>query len=134
MARTTETAVRAILESSLTTAQVTAFINDVNIWVTEELGTASLSDDRLEIIERYLACAMVRIRDLGLKSASIGDVAESYQVDPDVTDYLLRAASFDPTGKVRATFLAPKPIAQPGAIALKYKTGNLYTDDLPKDP
>jgi hypothetical protein len=116
MARTTEAAVREIIQTGLTTVQVLAFVNDVNLWVTEELAPAGLSASRLEIIERYLACAMIRIRDLGLKDAQIGDVTETYQTDPEVTDYLLRAASFDSTGKVRRDFLAPKPVAAPQPV------------------
>ena len=84
--RTTETAVREIIKTALTAPQVKAFIADANLWVTEELGSEGLTDGRLEIIERYLACALIRVRDLGLKSASVDDVKEDYQVDKDVTD------------------------------------------------
>jgi hypothetical protein len=111
--RTSETAVRQIMQTALTTPQVLAFIADANLWVTESLAPLGLSTERLEIIERYLSCALVRVRDLGLKDASVQDVSETYQVDPEVTDYLLRAASFDPTGTVRQHFLAPKLVATP---------------------
>ena len=134
MARTTATAVREVLVTTLTDTQITAFINDVDVWVSEELTSAGISDTRLEVIERYLACAMIRIRDLGLASGSIENVSEKYQVDPEVTDYLLRAASFDPTGKVRQTFLAPKPLAQPGALAVRFGFGTRFVDEDPKDP
>jgi hypothetical protein len=52
-------------------------------------------------------------------------------VDPEVTDYLLRAASFDPTGKVRANFLAPKPVALPSPITypLVAEVGEGFDDD-----
>lgn len=108
MARTTEIAVKEVLETSLGSAQILAFIADASLWVTEELGGHGLGAARLEVIERYLACAFIRLRDLGVTAAAFGDANEKYQVDPEVTDYLLRAAAMDPTGTVRSAFLAPK--------------------------
>lgn len=131
--RTTATAVREILSTSLTQAQIDAFITDANVWVTDVLvpvntgATAGI----LEIIERYLACALVRLRDLGLKSTTIKDVTEQYQADPDVTDYLLRAASFDTSGTIRQHFLAPKPVAlpEPATFPAIATVGKGYTED-----
>lgn len=130
--RTSETAVREILDTSLTTQQVLAFITDANVWVTEEIASwAGITASRLEIIERYLACALIRIKDAGLASGTIGDIAETYQVDPQVTDYLLRAASFDPSGAIRTNFLAPKPVALPSPIIIpvKLKVGTGFADE-----
>lgn len=126
MARTNETEVRDVLSTSLTSGQITAFIGDANIWVTEELATPypNLSADRLKIIEKYLACAMCRLRDLGLKQASMEDVSESYQVDSEVTDYLLRAAGMDPTGTVKKHFL-PEGERRP----IKFAIGTTFTDE-----
>lgn len=133
MSRTTETAVREIISTNLTGPQVRAFIEDASLWITEELTAEDppLSLGRLEIIERYLACALVRIRDLGLKDSTIQDVSETYQADSEVTDYLLRAASFDSTGKVREHFLAPKPVALPTApiYPVKFNVGTGFVDD-----
>jgi hypothetical protein len=102
----TVAAVTAVLDTVLETAQVQQFIDDADLWVTEELVPDSgLSTARLELITRYLAAALVRVRDLGLKATTIHDTQEAYQVDPQVTDYLLRAAGFDSTGTVRLQFL-----------------------------
>lgn len=112
--RTTEPAVRKILTTKLTTPQVASFIADASLWVDEELvpfGTLTVA--RLEVIERWLAAALIRAREVGLARGSIEDVSETYQVDPQVTDYLLRAAAMDPTGTVRKHFLAGKPVAVP---------------------
>ncbi len=106
--RTTRVAIKEVLSTSLEDTQIDRFISDASFWVDEELADEGLSDGRLEIIERYLACALIRLRDLGLKSAKYDDIAEQYQVDPTVTDYLLRAASFDNTGLVRRFFMAPR--------------------------
>lgn len=112
--RTSATAVREIMTTGLTTPQINAFIADASLWVTEEISSDStVSADRLEVIERYLACALCRLRELGLTEATVGDVTEQYQVDPQITDYMMRAAAFDPTGKVRQNFLAPRPVAAP---------------------
>jgi len=132
MPRTTATAIKEILDTTLSTAQINAFIADANLWVTEELTSAALSAERMEIIERYLACALTKLRELGLKSSTIGDVSESYQTDADVTDYLLRAASFDSSGKVRQHFLAPKPVAQaqPIIIPAIMNVGKGFAEDV----
>jgi len=124
--RTTETAVREIISTSLTTAQVNAFIADANLFVTEEVAAedASISAGRLELIERYLACALIRLRDLGLANVSWSKVSETYQVDPVVTDYLKRAAAFDPTGKIKSTFM-PTDV---GFVA-KFRVGETFRED-----
>lgn len=111
MPRTTETAIRQILDTQLTSAQIVAFLTDANLWVTEEVAsfTPAISAARLELIERYLACALIRTRELGVASYGAASVSENYQADPQVSDYLLRAAALDPSGKVRDTFLAAKP-------------------------
>lgn len=107
MALTTETAVREIIDTPLTSAQVMAAINDADIWVNEELIDNGLSPQRMELVERYLACALIRCTlDVDLVSASFGDVREQYQRDPKVTEYLNLAASFDPSGSVRKVFIS----------------------------
>lgn len=135
MARTTETAVREIIGTSLTTAQVKAFIDDASLFVTEVVAVAdaSLSTGRLEIIERYLACALIRLRDLGLKDVSWSKVSETYQVDPEVTDYLKRAAGFDPTGKVRSAFMPPDP-PQVFTYPAQFRVGETFHEDSDDPP
>lgn len=124
--RTTITAVKEIINTALTAPQVRAFITDASLWVTEELAPAGLTTARLEVIERYLACALIRVRDLGLSSATLEDVTEKYQVDPQVTDYLLRAASMDPTGKLRKHFL---PSDEETRFPVKFSIGTTFTDE-----
>lgn len=118
MARTTATAIREIMNTKATEPQIVAFITDASLWITEEVATflPTPSAERLEIIERYLSCALVRLRELGLSQSTVENVTEYYQVDPQVTDYLLRAAAFDPSGKIRRIFLAPKPQSAPTPI------------------
>ncbi len=127
--RTNEAAVKAILNTSLTGPQIEVFIADAQLWVDEELASSGLGTSRLELIERYLACALIRLRDLGLKSAKFDDIAEQYQVDPTVTDYLLRAAAFDSTGAVRRVFMAPKDTR-----VVQYRVGTRFVDDTATAP
>ena len=123
--RTTVDKVKAVIATSLTDNQVLAFIQDASLWVTEELASLGLlTDNRLELIERYLACALIRLRDLGLKSAKFDDIAEQYQVDPEVTDYMLRAVAFDSTGTLRKYFLAPKDTR-----VIAWRTATPYTKE-----
>lgn len=145
MQRTTATAIRQVMQTGLTDAQLGAYIMDASLWVDEELqsattgggsGSASIpigmSPARLEIIERYLACGLVRLQELGITDASFGDVHERYQSDPIFTDYLMRAASFDKSGKVRQAFLAPKPTSTQTPAITRFNKG--YIADSPLGP
>jgi hypothetical protein len=140
MARTTVTAVQEILQTALSPTQVQAFIEDASLWVTEMLApqTPTPTASRLEIIERYLTCAIIRLRELMgsvLRSTTIGDVTEDYEIPGEVRDYLTTAAGFDASGLVRKHFLAPRPVAAPviPTYGLQTRFGNLFKDELPKD-
>lgn len=122
--RTNETAVKAIIATALTGPQIEVFLGDASLWVDEELGSSSLSASRLELIERYLTCALIRLRDLGLKSAKYDDITEQFQVDPNITEYLLRAAAFDSTGTVRRFFMAPADTRP-----VQFRVGTRFVDD-----
>lgn len=140
MARTTVTAVQEILTTSLPVNQITAFIEDASLWVTEMLATEvpAPSAARLEIIERYLSCAIIKLRELtggGLTGTTIGDVSETYSVPAAVRDYLDTAAGFDASGTVRKHFLAPRPVAAPVPLiySAKFGFGKTFADELPSD-
>ncbi len=122
--RTTEAAVLLVLDTDLSSPQLVQFIVDANVWVTQELVGEGMSATILEMIERYLACSLIRLRDLGLRSAKFDDISEQYQVDPELTDYLRNAAAFDSSGKVRAQFMAPRT-----ARSVKYRAGKTYQDE-----
>jgi len=122
--RTNEAVVKEVLDTSLSTVQINQFIEDASLWIDEELVNKGLSGKRLELIERYLTCVLIRLRDLGLKSAKFDDINEQYQVDPDVTDYLLRCAAFDATGTVRRAFLASKDVR-----VARFRIGQSFVDE-----
>lgn len=97
--------IKLILSTGLSDLQIDQFILDASLWVGEELLGKGLSDDRVELITRYLTAALIRLRDLGMTSVQLDDVRENYQVDPEVTEYLKRAAAMDPTSTVQDAFL-----------------------------
>lgn len=123
--RTTTAAVKRIVETSLDAGLIDTFIADASLWVDEELATLSptISSARLETIERWLAAALIRARDVGLVDVAIKDSKENYQVDSEVTEYLLHAASLDSTGTVRRHFLAAKPTQAPVNIIARVGPG-----------
>lgn len=94
--RTSADAVKNIIETSLSDAVIEAYIASANIFVTDALGSSSLSDDTLENIEMWVAAhfmAVTRERmakkegaggaeieytgeyGVGLKSTSYGQMA-----------------------------------------------------------
>lgn len=105
MARTDLDSVKDAIETDLTDTQVNAFISDANTWVTDFLGDEGLSTARLTLIEKYLACHYVTLRDPRLRSGEVERVRETYQRDTQVTEYLRQAIAEDPTGIVRAKIL-----------------------------
>ena len=105
MARVTHAEVTARIETSLGTTQVEAFIDDANLWVTDFLSGEGLSTGRLKRIELYLACHYVTLRDPRLRRQAVEDVAETYQRDTAVTEYLRQAIAEDPTGIVKGRLL-----------------------------
>ena len=135
MARTTAKSLREIMTTELGDEKINAFIEDVDLWITEVVAPATpvQSAQRLEIIARYLTCAMIRLRELTgstVSSVSVGDASESYQLPGEVKDYLDTAAGFDATGLVRANFLAPRPTPQPIPwFAPVARVGKGYSDD-----
>lgn len=108
MARTNEAAVSLAIDTTLTTAQIDAFIADASAWVDAYLTDAGLTSAVLTLIEKYLACHFVTLRDPRLKAGKADDLSEDYQRDANVTEYLKAAAALDPTGEVESQFIAAK--------------------------
>lgn len=109
MARTTEAAVKLAIDTDLASAQITAFIDDASA-VVDDIASAdtTITSAKLTLIEKYLACHFVTLRDPRLRSSKVGDTTDTFQRDTQVTEYLQAAMALDPTGTVRATFDADK--------------------------
>jgi hypothetical protein len=88
------------------TTALTDFINTANILVNEDLVGKGLSDDRLKLIELYLAShfATLAIEKGGLTRQKLGDTEEGYRQDfsskPNLsmTRYGQQALVLDNTG------------------------------------
>lgn len=108
--RTTVADVQAILDTDLTSAQLTAFITDASLWVDTHLAGActALSTSILTAVEKYLAAHYATARDPRLKSVKLDDTQESYQRDATVSEYLKIAAELDPCGVVRDRLIEGK--------------------------
>lgn len=62
---------KLIFDTTMSDAQITAFITTANLIVTENLGSSSLSADRLEEIEKWLAAHLASTRDQRQQSRTI---------------------------------------------------------------
>jgi hypothetical protein len=104
--RTTTTAVRAILETDLTEAQLTAFIASANTLITANLATSALTAAELVEIERWLAAHLAAVRDQRAKSEKFADAyTVTYQGETglglDATLYGQQVQLLDWTGTLR---------------------------------
>ena len=131
MARTTVADVQLIFQTSVTITdpQIQAFIDDASLWIDNNLvdGCPDLSDADLIVVEKYLAAYFLSARDPRLRSAVFGDVAETYQNNPQINDYLRIAMSLDPCGIIATNFAStPKR-------GVKFRVGDGFAVDLDND-
>jgi hypothetical protein len=99
MARVTDAEVKTIFDTSIDT---TPFITTANLIVTENLGEASLSDDRLKQIELYLSAHLACLRDPRVSQEKIGDASNTHEgktgMGLDRTSYGQMVRMLDSTG------------------------------------
>ena len=120
MARTTESAVALAIDTDLSSAQITAFIDDASAFVDIiAAADSTIAAARLALIEKYLACHFVTLRDPRVKAALIADTSDTYQRDGEVTEYLKAAIALDPTHTIRDAFDDDK-------IGFRHKIGTGY--------
>lgn len=105
MARTTEAAVTLAIDTSLTTAQINAFIDDASAFVDSiAAADSTIPAAKLTLIEKYLASHFITMRDPRLKASKVGDAADTFQRDGEVSEYLKAAMALDPTNLIRDAF------------------------------
>lgn len=105
--RTTETAVKLVLNTSLTTAQIEQFIADASAWVDANLqGETGVTSTIAELVERYLAAHLITLRDPLQTERRRDTVTDTFGLR---TSYLEFAAKIDPTGKVEEQFGKDRP-------------------------
>lgn len=103
--RTTAAAVKAIMRTSVTEAQITAsgILDDAYNFVTDRLGDQSLGDDLLASIEKWVAAHMVSIgldRQIseGKGGSASAKYTGNYAMNLKMTSYGQMAISLDSTG------------------------------------
>lgn len=108
--RTTAAAVKAIMDTDVTEAQITAsgILDDAYNFVTANLGAAGLGADLLSSIEKWVAAHMVSIgldRQLqrGKGGSAEGTYTGNYDKGLQMTSYGQMAISLDTTGILAAT-------------------------------
>lgn len=120
MARTNEAAVKLVIDTSLTTAQIDAFIDDASLIIDR---MADLCDDattaQLTAAEKYVAAGLISLRDPTLTSKRIDDVEERYQRDRSANQWFQAAEQFDPCGVLAG-------LLDPDAVEFKFKAGTGY--------
>lgn len=91
-----------IFETSLTEAQLEAFITAANLLINEKLSSAGLSDDLLFELERWLAAHLASARERVTSSESMGGASEAYAtrvgLGLDGSFYGQQVKLLDPTG------------------------------------
>jgi hypothetical protein len=102
MARTTSTAVCAIIDTSLGDESIAAFIRTANQMVTAHLGSVGLDGTLLTEIETYLTAHFITLRERRVMSESADGVSFTYEgqsgVGLDATGYGQTAQVLDTSG------------------------------------
>lgn len=106
-ARTSEVAVRAIIEVDETITDLSPFIEAANQLVTDCCGDAGYTDAKLELVERWLAAHFYAVRDPRRAGENVGaGVGEDFQYKVDlnlsVTTYGQQAMLLDTAGGLAA--------------------------------
>lgn len=119
----TESDVQDLLDTDLTTAEISPFLTAAQRFVTDNLESEGIANATLTEIEKYLAAFLVTSKDPTLVSASVGDASETYQRSSDAQDHLRVAAALDPTGQVKARFMD-------GSNTVSFRVSEGYDSDL----
>ena len=131
--RTSISDVKNVMETSLTDAQITAFITTANAMVYAYLDGKGLSDTLLTHIETYVAAHLVTLRDRRSASESADGVSFAYEGDIgqglDSSTYGQTAQTLDTTGTLGSLGADDRIpwIARAGSE----RTNIDYDDDLP---
>lgn len=133
MARTSVSAVKDIMETSLTDAQITAFITTANVMVDSYLDSKGLSATLLTEIETYLAAHLITLRDRRSASEAADGVSFNYEGDIgqglDSSTYGQTAQALDTTGTL-GSLGADERIPWIARVGSE-RTNITYDDDLP---
>ena len=100
-----------ILETELTEAQLSAFVNSAHYLIQANLLSSGLSSDVLTEIHKYLAAHFASLRDQRIESERVADVSMKYQGKTDMglnaTFYGQTALMLDTSGSLANLALKP---------------------------
>ena len=100
-----------ILETELTEAQLSAFVNSAHYLIQANLLSSGLSSDVLTEIHKYLAAHFASLRDQRIESERVADVSMKYQGKTDMglnaTLYGQTALMLDTSGNLANLALKP---------------------------
>lgn len=113
MARATEAEVKEIIDTDLTEEQVTPFLEDADLLVTDVCAGEGYSDDLMKRICCWLAAHFVAIRDPRIAKEKIGDADGTYQGKTGMglqhTSYGQQVMILDHHGKLAEVSKARRP-------------------------
>lgn len=114
--RTTEAAVRKLIETDLT--DVSPFMEAASVIVDDIASANTVSGSRLELIERWLSAHFIEVKDPRASSESAGGVSQSFAMGSrgmyfELTFYGQQAMLLDSTG----TLIAMQTDAKKGAVS-----------------
>jgi len=118
MARTDTTSVQEIFDTDLSTDSLEAWIDVANSVVNDVEGVdPSISDTRLEQIEKLLAAGYAANQDPRINSASRETASVNYQRDNTEypNEYIASAVAVDPTGVIADQFKRTATLSVPDA-------------------
>ena len=78
MPRATEAEVLQIIDTTLTSEEVTPFLSAANLLVSSICVDVGYSDDLLEEVERWLTAHLIAVRDPRVSKEKIGDANVEY--------------------------------------------------------
>ena len=100
-----------ILETELTEAHLSAFVNSAHYLIQANLLSSGLSSDVLTEIHKYLAAHFASLRDQRIESERVADVSMKYQGKTDMglnaTFYGQTALMLDTSGSLANLALKP---------------------------
>lgn len=113
--RTTEAAVRKLIETDV---DMSPFMEAASVIVDDIAAANTVSDSRLELIERWLSAHFIEIRDPRPSSESAGGVSQSFAMGSrgmyfELTFYGQQAMLLDSTG----TLIGLQSDAKSGALS-----------------
>lgn len=123
MARTSVESVKAGFTTSASDEDIQAAIDEITVSVTLLLSDKGYTDERLELIERYLVRDRLTHRSGTLQAVRRGDISETYVQGGAGRYWLEQAIALDPSGTLADEMVEDRP-------RFSFRVGAGYDSDL----